>query len=268
MENPGFDYHLFFDENEFSNIQNSKSILTPKEPEVDMTGIIDIPVDAIYGTPRLLASTTNRNNAEDLEFGTNANTLGILPLQLNKSDNLLFSDMSDLFELVSTGDLQTVSYQFISRFRNKTGGTYENQILNSKVKESATYKNFISKFRYDLQTKINNAGGTLDNTPMNLGYRPIFNGLKNKIEGLQILINDTEQTQIKILNFKIDPATQIWIADIEVVITDHFGLDKNDAIKYQGQHRGFAAWWILQKTRGYKPFITQIVVRNRLYGGL
>ena len=92
--------------------------------------------------------------------------------------------------------------------------------------------------------------------------------MRNKLTGLQILINDTEQTQIKLLNFQIDPATQIWVADIEVTIYDHFGLDKHDALVYQGNHRAFAAWWILQHKRNYKPFTTKIVVKNRLYGGL
>jgi len=51
--------------------------------------------------------------------------------------------------------------------------------------KSATYKNFISRFRRDLQTKINNAGGIIDNTSMNLNYRPIFNGITNKLNGLR-----------------------------------------------------------------------------------
>lgn len=266
--NPSVDYHSFLDPNEFDSIESSNLTPTTADPVVDMTGITDVPLNAILGPPRSIASTPNRNNTEDLQYGTNGNTSGILPLQLGKNDNLLFSDMTDLFELLSVGDLQTVAGQFITRFRNGTGGTFENQTLNENVKESATYKNFISRFRRDLQAKINNAGGVLDNKEMDLDYRPIFNGISNKLNGLQILINDTEQTQIKLLNFQIDAATQMWIADVDVVITDHFGLDKNDAMVYQGSHRGFAAWWVLQHTRGYKPFITQIVVRTRLYGGL
>lgn len=266
--NPTVNYHDFLDLNEFSGLGNQANETPTPQPEINMTGIVDIPADAVLSSSRPLASSANRNNTEDLEFGTDGNIAGILPLQLGKNDNLLFSDMTDLLELFSIGNLQTVAYQFIDRFKNKIGGAYENQTLNAEVKESGTYKSFIKKFRLDLQAKINNAGGVLDNVKMDLDYHPIFNGKKNRVMGLQILLNDTEETKINLLNFQINPATQEWIADVEVIIFDHFGLDKNDALTYQGIHRGFAGWWVLQHKRNYKPFITKIVVRTRLIGGL
>lgn len=54
------------------------------------------------------------------------------------------------------------------------------------------------------------------------------------------------------------------IAFVEVIIHDHFGLDKNDALSYQGNHNGFASWWVLQHLRNYKPFETLIKVRKQL----
>jgi Protein of unknown function (DUF3289) len=78
---------------------------------------------------------------------------------------------------------------------------------------------------------------------------------------LQILVNDTESTEIQIDNFKVDPSGD-WNADITVIIFDHFGLDKADALKYQGDHLGFAAWWLLQYTRNHRPFETKIVVKK------
>jgi hypothetical protein len=41
-------------------------------------------------------------------------------------------------------------------------------------------------------------------------------------------------------------------------------LDKNDALTYQNYHAGFAAWWILQHCRGYKPFETKISFKMQL----
>jgi hypothetical protein len=43
-------------------------------------------------------------------------------------------------------------------------------------------------------------------------------------------------------------------------------LDKADALKYQAKHRGFAAWWLLQHTRGYKPFVTKVIIKSSIGG--
>lgn len=55
-------------------------------------------------------------------------------------------------------------------------------------------------------------------------------------------------------------------------VTDHFGLDKKDALLYQGivpfGHNGFAAWWRLQHTRGYVPFTTSIKVVATISGNI
>lgn len=59
------------------------------------------------------------------------------------------------------------------------------------------------------------------------------------------------------------------------MIYDHFGLDKNDVLKYQSKGLlsdpfnagiGFAAWWRLQHTRGYKPLRTMIVLNASIKG--
>jgi hypothetical protein len=97
--------------------------------------------------------------------------------------------------------------------------------------------------------------------------RPIFNGNYNKWHGLQILINDTEYTEIKLDKFYIS-ANGKWDAEVTVSIYDHFGLDKLDALSYQNYHIGFAAWWILQHARGFVPFITKVTVQKRISGNL
>lgn len=77
-----------------------------------------------------------------------------------------------------------------------------------------------------------------------------------------------EYTELQLLNYQINPTTQEWIVDVRFIIKDHFGLDKNDALKYQGKHRGFASWWALQHKRAHRPFETRITVERRLYGSL
>jgi hypothetical protein len=81
------------------------------------------------------------------------------------------------------------------------------------------------------------------------------------------LINDTEYTEIQLDKFQLYPSGE-WAAEVTVFINDHFGLDKNDAVTYHPYHKGFADWWLLQHTRGYVPFKTQIVIRKRIIGHL
>jgi hypothetical protein len=271
MANPNFDYNIFFDENEFSRIDSPPANIT-EEPLID-NGITDseIPSNVNNAFPKLIAQTTNRNNTEDMKYGTDGNGSGILTSRLQASSPELFADMIRLFTICTSlsPTLRTVGLDMIDRFKYSSGVTYENASLNGEVGESATFKNFVRKFGSELKIKLKTSGGDINAiTPFNLDYRPIFNGLYNKFAGFQILINDTEYTEIKILNYKIDPATQAWIADLEVTITDHFGLDKNDALVYQGKHRGFASWWVLQHKKGHRPFETKITVRRRIYGSL
>jgi hypothetical protein len=92
-----------------------------------------------------------------------------------------------------------------------------------------------------------------------LNFRPQFNTPHVKFHGLQILINDTEYTEIQISNFNILNGN--WSATLDITIYDDFGLDKNDALTYEGYHDGFADWWLLQHARGYVPFTTIVHTR-------
>ena len=70
------------------------------------------------------------------------------------------------------------------------------------------------------------------------------------------MANDIETTVIKLQEYKID-ANGNWEADVIFEITDHFGLDKRDVLKFQGKERGFVTWWTLQFRRNYKPILTK-----------
>lgn len=63
-------------------------------------------------------------------------------------------------------------------------------------------------------------------------YHPIYNGIYNKFHGLQILINDTEITEVYINSYTKN-STGKWSAIVTIIIHDHFGLDKGDALNYQ-----------------------------------
>ena len=67
-------------------------------------------------------------------------------------------------------------------------------------------------------------------------------------------------------NFQINQSTGDWSGSFFFEITDHFGLDRADALKYQGINDGFAAWWLLQHDRGFIPEKTKIWVVATIKG--
>jgi hypothetical protein len=210
---------------------------------------------------RVIGKTDPRGNTEDMQSGTNGDVAGILSNMPNFTSQQLFNEMEDLFHKTSVGVLETVGDQMIARFRNNMGGSYYNADLSQKVFESSSFKNFIIKFGIRLHAALSRANWNINNVDtivMPQSQRPAFNGLYNKINGLQILINDTEETIIELTGFSINAATHKWTAKLNITIKDHFGLDKEDALEYQNSHAGFAAWWLLQHTRGHKPFETVV----------
>lgn len=218
---------------------------------------------------RLIAKTQNRGNTEDMQHGTNGNTTGITnTFLLQCPDWFLFEKMRGLLTTFSAfnSNLRSVGNAMIDKFQQKTGGTYSNSSLNNEVSASSDLSNFLKKFGEELNSRLKNSGGNINSiSPIDLSTRPVFNGLYNKFHGLTILLNDTEYTEIQLDNFSIDNLGN-WSADVTVIIHDHFGLDKHDALEYQGWHDGFAAWWILQNTRDYVPFETIVTVRKNLKG--
>ena len=136
------------------------------------------------------------------------------------------------------------------------------------MKYSSAINNFTKEFGSILAAQLKITSGDINKInqiDIPQSVRPIFNGLFNKFNGLQILVNDTEQTEVYLKNYQIDTNGN-WEAEIVIEITDHFGLDKNDALNYQYKHSGFGAWWTLQFKRDYKPFITKIHVGKIIKG--
>ncbi len=172
---------------------------------------------------------------------------------LGKSKNELWNYLESLFILTSIYDSETqsVAFQMLDRFKYGNGQNYHSSNLSAKVMTSNTMKNFMKKFGKILNDKLKLTNGSINNMEINLqSLRPVFNSLYHSFHGLQICINDTEQTKIKIKNFDFNPSTGDWTAS------------------FQKRHRGFAAWWILQNCDNYKPFITEIKIISRLKGNI
>ena len=261
-DNGGYSYDP---NNPFSNLNNP---IDASDDEIINNGVNISDNTDSPNNPRTIAQTSPRGNTEDMQHGTNGDPSGIFPSDLlTTTDNGLFLWMKDLFHscTIFDNDLKNVGDDMIQKFHNNTGGTYSNSTLNSKVSQSSTLINFLKIFGEQLNTNLQITGGNINNVSLiNLGaIRPIFNGLHNKFHGLQILINDTEFTDIQLDNFTID-ASGNWSADVTVTIHDHFGLDKQDALTYEDWHQGFPSWWLLQHTRDYVPFETIITVRKKI----
>jgi len=227
-------------------------------------------------TPIVLGSTINRHPgiAEDMTYGTDGDMTGILAGRASHTDQELFDNLTTLVHETTVFDmgLKTVGDMMVNKFQGGSGGTFENPILNDRVGQSSALKNFGLTFGLALNNALKGNGGDITTIPkINIDNkdRPIFNGLYNKFAGLQILVNDTEYSDITVDDFAI--LNGHWSATITISILDHFGLDKHDALTYQNPplgHPAFADWWILQHVRGYQPFLTIIKVRKLLSGDI
>lgn len=270
-QNPTFNFSSTFEDDAFSGLDYPPSNIAEEALINNGIEILDIPVNAPQNQNRIIGGAPKRHgdNPEDLQYGTNGNTTGILGSMIGKTDQQLFNSMRNLLWQTSvlSPDMRTVTSLMADRFENKTGGVFENAILTDAVKRSVQFQNFLKLFGDRLGKELTDNQGDIskiDALKTN-DIRPTFGGLWNKFGGLQIAINDTEAHEIKLLNFSTYGGV-LWTADIEVTIYDNFGLDKNDALTYQGKHSGFAAWWLLQHTRGYKPFQTKFVIKTRIEG--
>jgi len=86
--------------------------------------------------------------------------------------------------------------------------------------------------------------------------------------GLKIALNDIWAAEVKVLELENDG--EDYSCKYEVILWDHFGLDKPDLEKnfnvtpyVQGM---FACWFILQHFRGRKPFVSKIKLERSFKG--
>ncbi|MCO6462415.1 MAG: DUF3289 family protein [Saprospiraceae bacterium] len=260
-------YDDWFNTPDPMEIQNGINILSSNVPTSPPTATFLVQTE--YRHPWVDPFTP----PEDMQHGYSGNTTGIKGCS-DCTDNQMFNSMTALFEWTSTNPLQTEAYKYIGRFEDKSGGVYSNDIVSNAIKSSTTYKNFVKTVGGLINSKLINNNGNFNginflSQDINIlnQNRPKFNGFSNKINGLQILINDTEQTQISHLgDFVSNPNNGEWEITLIIDIVDHFGLDRHDAITYQGWHSGFPNWWRLQHTKDYTPFITNFHVVTKIKG--
>jgi hypothetical protein len=258
--------------------------------------IINSHVPSLYDIPsnlKLIGFSPTRHpvkgnqKPEDLDYGTDGNCKGIIRSCMTEwvdfnsgniyqyTENNLFDEMTNLFHLTSTSPLQAVCDDYIQRFRSKNSTDYFHHDLSEEVRKSPEMRNYMKLFGYLLNKEIK---GNINFSSIKINMdkiHPVFksnmefstSNKYNLIHGLQILINDTEATNIWNLgNLGIDLQTGEWTGTFIFEVTDHFGLDKDDVLKYQQFSRGFAAWWVLQHKKNYPAFRSKIWIIATLRG--
>ena len=219
----------------------------------------------------------DKDGDEDLKFGDDgAGDLDLNGLDKDPFDSNLFGKMDFLLGKIGTfcnHHLTNVTSDYIKHFRYGNGEMYFSPTLSLYVSKSPELRNYIKDFGIKWAGNINKESKLSNLEPFTFKEdetRPTFGGTYNQQNGLTILINDTEKTDIWATNFVIDPVTLVWKADLYVEIRDNFGLDKADIVKYGktccGAGNGFISWWILQHQRSYKPFVTLIKIKATIQG--
>lgn len=219
----------------------------------------------------LLGSTTDRNNTADLTYGLGGNTQGLNSTYLfNYSNDQLSNVMKEVLDIGTTFGLRDVATLFWNTFRtnNNPSTVLQDNRLNEAIAVNSSFTDFLKIFGNNLRTELTKTNGQINMVSLIdlKNSRPIFGGIYNTFHGLTILINDTEKTEIRLEKFETIPGSNKFFATVEVTITDHFGVDKNDALGKEHIHSGFTAWWLLQHTRGKVPFITKVVIRKTIIG--
>ncbi len=255
--------------NIFSDLANPPGTVI-EGPVIDNGTILADLGDAPSLGGRLIGATPPRTDTgEDLTYGTNGNTNGVMPSIFQYSDAQLFNKMRVLFNLTTIldADMAVAAHDFIHAFNQSNVNTFGHINLSRKVQASSVYKNWVKRFTSLLNTNLQQVNGDINNVQsITINNRLKFDELLHRYNGLQILINDTESNKITLEDYSKNG--NHWSAIINVEIVDHFGLDKHDVILYQYKHEGFAAWWTLQHVRGYKPFRTVINLKQRIEGDL
>jgi hypothetical protein len=192
----------------------------------------------------------------------------------------LENKMIELLHWASIGPYQAVADKFFARFKARIGLTYTDSDISNLIKETVEVKNKIKQFGEDFEKKLRLVDGDekmIDFFELEGIRRFLFTASNGYLlKGPTILINDVSQVKYHIQSFNIDTLGN-WEGTFYVETIDHFGLDDADPEKFlvikglnlgmfQNLHSGFAAWWILQHKKAYRPFITKLRFVTRLKG--
>ena len=251
---------------EIIEIENGISIIG-----FDLWETIDSPV---IGTFAGQNENRDADGNPDLEHGLDGDLNLINPISRSVLEDAPLTKLSgymrDLlhnFGAIELGD------QYLSTFlRNTEVVPYYSEVLSRKVFNHVSVNNFIKVFANEFESQIIEHNGILVDMelitlPMD-EPRPKFNLPEDYLNGLKILVNDTEHTLVYVDDLSVDFDSGDWSASFYLRIEDNFGLDDDDLIKFQNISLGFSSWWMMQHVHNIIPFISDIRVKINVAGNV
>lgn len=230
-----------------------------------------------YNAPR------HEPNSEDIQANWGLTNKHFV-IDALKPDSYYESRMRELFGVftVLDSEMGDIGTAFIDKFLAAKGvyRDYSNAGFNEKVSEHPALINYTKTFAKLLNEKLKLTGGDInqiDVFKIDDENRVKFNTLFDRVNGYQILINDTEQCDIHLLSYAYNPNNNKWLAEVYIEIQDNFGLDTEDVLKFQTLKlwgwpvlvvEGFPSWGYLQHNRNYSPLKTKIWVKASIIGDL
>lgn len=217
--------------------------------------------------------------------------------QIEKYNEFTDEELFDIFrndaDDWAMGELEDVLYDMIDFFKKNTdtSNTYEDKRLNKAIAAHKSTTNFIKGLSTVLAKAFNENSRELSNLKVNnlstqfmeseidenkMG-NPDLLGLhlqhlnrltyKEYFSGLGITVDSTQAWNIYLNEFVIEENS--YRGKLQLEILDHYGLDSPDILKkYIRKNEEIITWYILQHLRGYKPFITKILLNYAFTGEL
>ena len=193
------------------------------------------------------------------------------------SDDILFFDFEKTVKLYfASGPLDGNISRMIAKFRGNDGGVYEDPALTTAINADPNTEIFCAAIEAEMKNRIAAQGGVIrkikDDFIYNADtYNRDYKRIKydnDKRGGLTIATNDIWAYEVSLVEYKRTGSA--YGGKYKVVLWDHFGLDLPDmehgfnVIPSVGE--AFVTWFILQHLRGYKPFITKVVIERTFEG--
>lgn len=164
----------------------------------------------------------------------------------------LFRNLENFAELTTFND--ALVKEMIERFKNNNGSdVFTSNNLSSTLLDSNEFSNYAIKIENELKnevSKIESEGEQISN------ISPGVVSFSNN--GALFSWHGTSEIEIRLNSLTINCNT--FSFDVEVMMTDHFGLDNRDLFNggfaefATRMSQGMRSWFILQRVRGVKPF--------------
>jgi len=200
-------------------------------------------------------------------FSMNDITLykSVFPEDLNKE---CYVNLEEI--LPYEANLESNIISMIKHFRDNKGEKYSDDNLTAAVMCHENTIVFFNKIRNKLYEALKKYKGDISKFKEKMleisdeDVRPVYNTWQDIFEGLTIALNDTWAYEVQITEYQLE-RDGTYKGKMEIVIYDHFGLDKEDVsgiLKPACWIIGFFHWFVLQHWDGfggkYRPFVTVI----------